>query len=72
MKKIIGVVLIIVALVLGYFGIKGFQKSSNSVEVLGVELSADDKGGKETAYIQLGLGIAALIGGVVLVSAKEK
>ena len=72
MKRIIGIALIVVSLVLGYFGIRGFQESTNSVKVLGIELSADDKGGKETAYIQLGLAVVSLIGGVVLVSAKEK
>lgn len=71
MKKIIGIILIVVALVLGYFGIQGFQQSSNSVEILGMEISADDKGGKETAYIQLGLAVVSLIGGVVLVGKKD-
>lgn len=72
MKTIIGTILIVGAIALGYFGIKGLQESSKSVEVLGIELSADDKGGKEVAYIQLGAAVLALVGGIYLVGAKKK
>ncbi len=71
MRQIIGIILIVAALVLGYFGIKEIQKSSNSVEVLGIELSAEDKGGKESGYIQLALGVVALAGGIYLVGKKK-
>ncbi len=72
MKKIIGTILIIAALVLGYLGVNQVQESAKSVEVLGIELSAEDKGGKETGYIELALGIVALVGGIFLVSKKDK
>lgn len=72
MKTIIGIILIVVALVLGYFGINQVQESAKSVEVLGIELSAEDKGGKETGYIELALGVVALVGGIYLVSKKPK
>ncbi len=71
-KKIIGIALIVGAVLLGYFGIKGLKKSSNSIEILGLELSADDKGGKEIAYVEIGAAVVALVGGIYLVSAKEK
>ena len=72
MKKIIGIILIIAALVLGYLGVNQVQESANSVEVLGIELSAEDKGGKETGYIELALGVVALVGGIYLVSKKDR
>lgn len=72
MKAIIGIVLIVAALFLGYLGINQIQKSANSVEVLGIELSAEDKGGKETGYIELGLGVVALVAGIYLVGKREK
>ena len=72
MKSIIGIILIVVALILGYLGVTQIQESANSVEVLGIELSAEDKGGKETGYIQLTLGVVALAGGIYLVSKKNK
>ncbi len=72
MKKIIGIILIVIALGLGYMGITGFQQSTSAVKILGIELRAEDKGGKETAIIQLALAVASLMGGVVLINAKEK
>ena len=72
MKKIIGIILIGVALFLVYIGVNKVQESANSVEVLGIELSAEDKGGKETGYIELALGVVALVGGIYLVSKKGK
>ena len=72
MKTVIGIILIIAALVLGYLGVNQVQESANSVEILGIELSAEDKGGKETGYIQLGLGVVALAGGIFLLGKRKE
>ena len=72
MKTVIGILLIVAALFLGYLGVNQVQKSANSVEVLGIELSAEDKGGKETGYLELGLGVVALAGGIYLLGKKQK
>jgi len=72
MKRVIGIILILGALVLGYFGINGLSESSTSVEVLGLEFKAEDNTGKEKAYIQLGFGVVALIAGVYLIGQKKK
>lgn len=72
MKKIIGIILIVAALALGYVGITGLSESSTSVELLGMEITAQDGQAKERAYIQLGLGVIALVAGVYLVGQKKK
>lgn len=72
MKSTIGIILIVVALILGYLGVTQIQESSNAVEVLGIELRAEDKGSKEAGFIQLGLGIVALAGGIYLVDKQKK
>ena len=72
MKTVFGILLIVAALFLGYLGINQVQKSANSVEVLGIELSAEDKGGKETGYIELGLGVVSLVAGIYLLGKKQK
>jgi len=72
MKRVIGIILIVGALVLGYFGINDLSESSTSVEVMGLELKAEDNTGKEKAYIQLGFGVLALIAGVYLIGQKKK
>lgn len=72
MRNTIGIILIVAALVLGYLGINQIQKSATSVELLGIELSAEDKGGKETGYIELVMGVVALAGGIYLLSKGRK
>ncbi len=72
MKTVIGIILIAGAIVLGYMGITGLQESSGSVKFLGIEIKAEDKGAKETAYVEIGAALVALAGGIYLVGAKKK
>lgn len=71
MKKIAGIVLIVVAIVLGYNGVQKFQKSSASVKVLGLKIDADNESGQASAYIQLGLAVVALGAGVFLLRSER-
>ncbi len=71
MKSAIGIILIVVALVLGYLGVTQIQESTNAVKILGIELRAEDKSSKEAGFIQLGLGVVALAGGIFLVGKKN-
>ncbi len=70
MKKIIGILLIILALYLGYLGINKFSNSGESVEIVGIEISAEDSKKKSTSFIYLGLAVVSFIGGIGLVSKK--
>lgn len=72
MRATIGIILIVVALILGYLGITQVQESTSAVKILGIELRAEDKGSKETGFIELGLGIVSLAAGIFLVSKKNK
>ena len=72
MKKIIGIILIIVALGLGYIGAADLSSSTASVDILGVEITAEDNSAKEMAYVKIGLGVIALIAGVYLIGKKER
>ena len=72
MKSTIGILLIFAALLLGYLGVNQIRESANSVEVMGIQLSAEDKGAKETGYIELALGVVALGGGIYLVNKGKK
>jgi hypothetical protein len=42
------------------------------VDILGIELSAEDNKAKEMAYVKIGLGVVALIAGVYLFGKKSK
>ena len=71
MKKIIGLIILIGGLYVGYLGIQQFQKSTNSAEVLGIELSANNEGGQMTGIIELVLAVAMFGGGVYLISNRS-
>ena len=70
MKKPLGIILIVLSLYLGYAGITKFSNSGESVEVIGIELSAEDNKKKSTAFVYLGLSIVTLIGGVTLLKSN--
>lgn len=72
MKSTIGIILIVGAVILGYLGITNLQESSKSVEILGIELKAEDNKGKEIAYIEIGAAVLALVGGIYLLGQKKK
>jgi len=71
MKKFIGLIILIGGLYVGYLGIQQFQKSTNSAEVLGIELSANNEGGQMTGIIELVLAVAMFGGGVYLISNRS-
>lgn len=71
MKKVIGILLIVAALVLGYLGVTGISQIEKSVDLLGLEITAEDNNAKQTAYIELALGVVALAGGVYLLGQKK-
>ncbi|GLR15719.1 hypothetical protein [Portibacter lacus] len=71
MKKIIGIVLIVLAVVLGYMGYNQVAESTASAEILGVELTASDEGGQMQGYILLGLGVISLLSGIYLMGKKD-
>jgi len=72
MKSVIGIILIVVALILAYFGITGLQESTSAVNLLGIELRAEDSGAKQIAIIELVGAVIAFIGGVFLLSSKKR
>lgn len=72
MKQTIGIILIVFALGLGYLGFTKLQDSRAGVEVLGLEITAEDKGSSTEAYVMLGLGAVCLIGGIVLLASKKE
>ena len=71
MKQIVGIVLIILAIVLGIDGVQKFDASQTSVKFLGIQINAENKGGKETAIIELVLAVAALAGGITLIRGSK-
>ena len=71
MKKAIGIIMILLSVYLGYTGISKFSNSGESVEIVGIELSAEDSKKKSTSFIYLGLALVSLVGGVTLLKSKS-
>ena len=71
MKNIIGSLLIALALFLGYIGINKVSNSEESVEVIGIELSASDEDKKTTGFVYLGLAVVSLLGGISALGKKS-
>ncbi|MFT4536407.1 MAG: hypothetical protein ACI9P5_003783 [Saprospiraceae bacterium] len=70
MNKGIGIVLIVLAVVLAYMGINAVSDSGGSVEVIGIELSAEDSGMKTQGFIYLALSVVSFIGGLSILRKK--
>ncbi|MDO9185170.1 MAG: hypothetical protein Q7W13_04090 [Bacteroidia bacterium] len=63
MNKIIGAVLIIAGLAVGYVGFNKISESTKSANVLGLKIEASNQSGKQQGYLFLGLGAILLLGG---------
>ena len=70
-SKIIGAILIIISLGIGYVGFNKIADSSNSVKLLGVEIDASNDSGKEQGYLYLGLAILLFVGGIYTVNKSK-
>ena len=69
-KKIIGLLIILGGLLLGYTGIKKVMNSDASVEVLGLEIDASNKSGKQQGYVFVGLAVVLFAGGIYTLNKK--
>ncbi|NMM48152.1 DUF3185 family protein [Marinigracilibium pacificum] len=67
MKKIIGVVLIVIGLVLLYTGYNKYEESTGSLSIGDLEISSSNKEGTTTAYMMFGGAVVALIAGGMMV-----
>ena len=72
MNKVIGAILIIAGLALGYIGFTKVSESTEAVKVLGVKLEASDESGKQQGYIFLGLGVVLFVGGIYTLNRPAK
>lgn len=69
--RIIGVILLIGGILLGYFGYQKLDENKADVKIGDLELSAKDKGNTTSAYIMMGAGVIAVIGGAVMLARKS-
>jgi hypothetical protein len=70
-SKIIGAILIIISLGIGYIGFNKIADSTNSVKLLGVQIDASNESGKEQGYLYLGLALVLFVGGIYTVNKSK-
>ena len=71
MQKSIGLLLILAAFALGYFGFKNLNEKEAEFEIGDVKISAKESDSKTKGYALLGGAALCLIAGVVLVARKQ-
>ena len=69
--KIIGAVLIILSLGIGYLGFNKIADNTNSVKLLGVQIDASNESGKQEGYLYLGLAIVLFVGGIYTINKSK-
>ncbi|MCO6491165.1 MAG: hypothetical protein J5I98_22295 [Phaeodactylibacter sp.] len=62
MKKLMAILLLIAGIVLIVLAVNTYQEASASLEVLGMELSAQNESGQQRAVLYLVLGLVSLTG----------
>ncbi|MCB9294149.1 MAG: hypothetical protein H6559_13665 [Lewinellaceae bacterium] len=62
MKKLMAILLLIAGIVLIVLAVNTYQEASASLEVLGMELSAQNESGQQKAVLYLVLGLVSLTG----------
>ena len=70
MKKIIGIVLLVVGIGLGFYAYNGMQDDKATLKIGDIELSAKDKEASNQTLILFVLSGVAILGGIGMVSRK--
>ena len=70
-SKIIGIVLIVISLAVGYVGINKIADNTKEINLLGLKIDASNESGKEQGYLYLGLAVILLAGGVYTVNKSK-
>lgn len=70
MRSILGIVLLVGGILLGYFGYQKLDDNKADVKIGDLEITAKDKDNTTGAYIMMGAGIVAIIAGAVTLARK--
>ncbi|MCB0596165.1 MAG: hypothetical protein H6557_21390 [Lewinellaceae bacterium] len=63
MKNLIVLILLIAGIALAVMGVQTYQESSASLNLLGMEISANDESGQRSAMLYFALALASLAAG---------
>ncbi|MEE1898079.1 hypothetical protein GN157_00320 [Flavobacterium rakeshii] len=63
-SKVIGIILIVISLGVGYIGVNKVADSTKAVKFLGIEIDASNESGQMQGFIYLGAAILLFAGGL--------
>lgn len=67
-SKIIAIILIIISLGLGYFGLNKVKENTTEVNFMGLKIEASNESEKRQGYIYLGLAVLLFGGGIYTIN----
>ncbi len=70
-SKIIAVILIVISLGLGYFGLNKGKENTTEVNFLGLKIEASNESEKRQGYIYLGLAVLLFGGGIYTINKSK-
>jgi general stress protein CsbA len=66
-SKIIGIVLIVFSIYIGYQGINKISNNTAEVNLLGIKIDASNESGQTKGYLFVGLAVVLFVGGIFAV-----
>ena len=69
--KIIGPVLLLISLAVGYVGFNKIASNTKEINLLGLKIDASNESGKQQGYIYLGLAIVLFAGGIYSINTSK-
>jgi len=70
-SKIIGILLIIVSLAVGYVGFNKIADNTAEINLLGLKIDASNESGKQQGYLYLGFALILIAGGIYTVNKSK-
>lgn len=70
-SKLIGAILIIVSLLVGYVGFNKVADNTKEINLLGLKINASNESGKQEGYLYIGLAILLFAGGIYTVNKSK-
>ncbi|MBD0725798.1 hypothetical protein B6A10_11450 [Flavobacterium sp. L1I52] len=70
-SKIIAIILIVISLGLGYFGLNKVKENTTEVNFLGLKIEASNESEKRQGYIYLGLAVLLFGGGIYTINKSK-
>jgi hypothetical protein len=70
-KKILGIILILASLAVGYLGVNKISDNTKKAEILGVDFEVSKKSKTTEGYIFVGLAVVMFVGGIAMITKSK-